>query len=291
MSQSDNAQKYEYLNAISTEQLRELLELEISSDRDNDELVLHILGVIKERNKQNGEASNVSWQQARADFDKYYNTPDGKGRSLYPTDIGQKKVPTKKSPGKVVRWIATVAAALVLVIFVVPSALGDADVWDMVARWTDNVLQTKHSEASKEVIEPLQAEIDGGFSSVQDALTSYQITTAVVPTLYPNGFAFESITIRERPEANEILFYATFRNDAAAPLVLSITKRSSLNTRTYEKNANFLEEYIVGNVTHIIFSNTRNLSVIWYVEDLECSITANISIDEMKDMIKSIYER
>lgn len=291
MSQSDNAQKYEYLNAISTEQLRELLELEISSDRDNDELVLHILGVIKERNKQNGEASNVSWQQARADFDKYYNTPDGKGRSLYPTDIGQKKVPTKKSPGKVVRWIATVAAALVLVIFVVPPALGDADVWDMVARWTDEVLQLQHSVSTEQLSEPSQVDVDYGYLSIIDALNEYQITQNLVPSQYPNDYRFDSLSIHERPTQGELVFYATFYNSDNSPIFFSIVKRLSSETRIYEKSEDYIETYSFGGIAHTIYSNNGFLNTVWSNENYECSLTAKITLEEMKSMINSIYDR
>lgn len=289
MSQSDNAQKYEYLNAISTEQLRELLELEISSDRDNDELVLHILGVIKERNKQNGEASNVTWQQARADFDEYYNTPDGKGRSLYPTDIGPKKVPTKKSPGKVVRWIATVAAVLVLVVFVVPPALGDADVWDMVARWTDNIFQVNHVSSTADIIDPIQAEVVLNYSNIHDAFSTYQIKEKLIPTQFPSGYVFDSISIHEHPSKGEILFYVTFYKDIT-PLYFSVIKRQSIETRVYEKSDHFIEVYDVNEVEHFIFSNNNVITTMWTNKNYECSLTATVSLNEMKSMINSIYE-
>ena len=291
MSQSDNAHKYEYLNAMSTEQLRELLQLEIESDQDNDELVLQILGVIKKRNKER-QPGSPSWQQARSDFDKYYNTPDGKGQQLYPMEASQGDVPLKtKKPGKIIRLVATVAAVLAVVFLTVPPALGYSDVWDMVARWTDDVLKPKHIASSEGIDEPLQAEIYLNNTTLQEALEAYQITIPVVPTYYPDGYLLEDITVRERSDIGEILFYATFRNDEYDPLVISITQRQSLHTRTYEKNTNYIEAYTVNGVSHTIFSNNNVLSSIWYIDNFECSITANIPIEEMKEMIYSIYER
>ena len=85
MAARDRARMRAYLSQLNTEQLKELLRTDIESNEENDdEMIFAILEVMEEREQTNptGQLPDVSkaWQE----FQAYYNTPEGEGRSLYP---------------------------------------------------------------------------------------------------------------------------------------------------------------------------------------------------------------
>ena len=59
---------------------------------------------------------------------------------------------------------------------------------------------------------------------------------------------------------------------------------------TYQKNAGNVEEYESGGIVHYITENVDNVSVMWTNESIEGYIQGNLSIEELKFMIDSIYE-
>lgn len=287
MSQSDNAQKYEYLSAMTTEQLRELLRLEIESDQDHDELVLHILEVINRR-KKDEDHQQITWQQARADFDKYYNTPDGKGRQLYPMGADRKEKPAKRKHGTVIRWVATVAAVLAIVLLTVPPALGYSDVWDMVVRWTDEVIRVQYTAAEKTPV-PEVVENYTDYKSLPEAFSAHGITTLVAPTWFPEGFKLIDLTVLTRSNSNDVYFMAKFEDSHNKSIIFSATKRNHAIIRNYEKDSNFVEEYNSGGITHYCYTNLDQCAVLWFSDNIECSIFADLPLDTLKTIISSIY--
>lgn len=75
---------YAHLDRLSTEALEELLCADIKSlDDDDDEVVLHILEVIEQREKAipTGRLSDVD--KALEEFQTYYNIPEMNGVTLY----------------------------------------------------------------------------------------------------------------------------------------------------------------------------------------------------------------
>ena len=59
----------------------------------------------------------------------------------------------------------------------------------------------------------------------------------------------------------------------------------------YQKDSSPVDEFIVGGVSHYIMSNLGDYTAVWTVENYECSISGNISVDTLKKMIESIYNQ
>lgn len=81
---------YAHLDRLSTEALEELLCADIKSpDDDDDEVVLHILEVIEQREKAipTGRLSDVD--KALEEFQTYYNIPEMNGVTLYPEETAE----------------------------------------------------------------------------------------------------------------------------------------------------------------------------------------------------------
>ena len=80
-----NDEKYAYLNRLSTEQLEELLRMDMEmAEPGNEDVVFHILEVIEQREDEHPTGRIPDVDKAWAEFHEYYNVPEGADDSLYP---------------------------------------------------------------------------------------------------------------------------------------------------------------------------------------------------------------
>lgn len=74
---------------------------------------------------------------------------------------------------------------------------------------------------------------------------------------------------------------------------INVTVYESLaqaGTRIYEKSAGPVEEYYTHNICHYIAKNIDTYIAVWLNGNVECFIQGNLSEDDIKMMIDSIYE-
>ena len=48
-------------------------------------------------------------------------------------------------------------------------------------------------------------------------------------------------------------------------------------------------EYKVGKTVHYIVANSKNISAVWYTEHYFATVSGNITLEEMKQIINSVY--
>lgn len=58
----------------------------------------------------------------------------------------------------------------------------------------------------------------------------------------------------------------------------------------FEKDSENITKYESNDVTHYILSNNASYVATWANDTLVCSILGDITVDELKQMIDSIYE-
>ena len=110
---------YAHLDRLSTEALEELLCADIKSlDDDDDEVVLHILEVIEQREKAipTGRLSDVD--KALEEFQTYYNIPEMNGVTLYPEETAESVTDAVTMVGFIpkrpwIRVLGTIAATVI----------------------------------------------------------------------------------------------------------------------------------------------------------------------------------
>lgn len=78
------------------------------------------------------------------------------------------------------------------------------------------------------------------------------------------------------------------RTFAIRIIVYNITIENEFNV--YQKDTELLEEYIVNGITHYITGNNSNLSAMWTNENVEGHIYGDLTLEEMRQMIDSIYK-
>ena len=186
------------------------------------------------------------------------------------------------------RWLhrlGTLAAALAIAFFttLTANALG-FDLFGKVAKWSAEFFHFEHSPDA--TISPA-TNPDNGFASLQQALDACHISNRIAPTWFPNGYEIVEVTISESPF--ERVIFSKYRNNSANnELLISIRQLLDNTPFEIEKSDDFVEIYSCEGVAYHIFSNYNRVRAVWVVDEFECLITGNISIEELKDIIDSI---
>ena len=198
------------------------------------------------------------------------------------TVIRSEPVPVRK-PRRQIRGllrVGLIAAALIVLlagVTVAASAMG-YNLWGWIPKWTD--------EDVRFVAEtPLQDPGEDDAHGIPTVLESLGITEPLYPTWLPEDMARVETKMMEKP-----LFLHEKYQSENRRIIITISPTTDLGTIVYQKENESPEEYISGNTLHYLFENTNEIIAIWQTENYTTVIAGNISIDEMKKVIDSVYE-
>lgn len=272
-------------DSMTTEALQQILRLDAMKpgceESDTEEL-LYIMEVLADRRKNDSTYTGKTPQQAFEDFQKYY-MPE------VSDDDAADTAPAKHKKYSVLwpRRIATVAAALAIVFLTTISANAFGfDLFGKVAKWSKEFF---HFEGIPDTTIIANATIsnENDFSSLHQALSSYEISQKLAPTWLPDCYVLAEFRITETP--NENVFYSKHIN-ASTNDELSITIKQVLvgNPFNIEKSDDLVEIYTANGIAYYIFQNYDTIHVSWVVENFECIIICKLPIDTVKEIIDSI---
>ena len=264
--------KYE---AMETEELEEILRLDVEAPEGTEadtELLLFILEVLASRNHTKNITGNNA-QKAWESFEQNYMPVES-----------QKPAKAKKT-APWLRRLAAAAAIFALLIFIPIStnALTLDEILEIFSRWTKETFSFV-SSGNAEISEPISD--DGrSFSSLQEMLQASNRDASIVPTWIPSGFSLERVEKDITPIQET--YIARYVN---GDQVFRIRVQNYLDDdfQKIETNQQYSEIYSVGNQDYYIFHNNKQNQAIWTRDSYECTISGNLSIEEMKQMIDSI---
>lgn len=282
-----------FLDQLSTEQLLDLVgaDSEFSEDEDDD-LTLRILEVIEEREKANPTGLLPDVDKAWADFQTYFNTPDGTDRPLYPTGDSNTETAGTRGGRRHRRLLKRLLplAAVVAVTFsgmAAVQALG-VDVFGALARWTDETfrfiagpeaagrgMEDEHSEALRR--------------SFQDALDSCGITDIPAPSWYPEGT--ELVTDIETIKSEDVTIVScefAYDDNSFVVVIQHYPTDERVLNRIFEKDASIVEEYYSANKLFYIMLNRDKRSAIHFGEQTTIIISGKLSLENLKHIIDSL---
>lgn len=296
--------KYAHLDKLSTETLEALLCADIESpDNDNDETVLHILEVIEQREKEHptGRLSDVD--KMWAEFQQHYNTPEGRGLSLYPVDeeedfAGEEEeglTVAQTRTSKVIRVshvlkVAGIAAAVVIGIFgmMIGAQAAGIDVFGAIGRWTDETFHfTMFTGSATDGVSEFP--VFEGYAQLQAALDDCGITEKLAPTWCPEGFEVSGLKVTTNDLGDKI--YCAFDGVDDRTFNIQVRRYKSIDnieSRVFEKDNASVEQYISGKKIFYILSNIDTVTATWAEETLIETISGNLSVVELKNIIDSI---
>lgn len=281
-----------YLEQLSTEQLEDILRADLASeDQENDEAVFHILEVLEKREKENPSGRLPDVDQAWQEFQKYYNIPEGEGESLYPIRNTQEKrsasVPTKTRRVFRPRKILVVAAVLILMFggMLTAQAAG-VDVFGAIGRWTEENFQFVLPTTN-------QSDTVGINDDFQKASEKFGLPSSFVPTWCPEGFtSAEPLEehIKNHSDSISCQYTNTTENKFYLVTISQYYSADVLNATVFEKDDSSVITYQSNGKNFYIFSNLENLTATWADENYCITITGEITLDQIKNIIDSIGE-
>lgn len=260
-------EKYE---AMTTEELKHLLRQDSEApDGTDTEEVLCIMEVLAGRNKENtGNRAQKVWESFQRD---------------YLPEIEEKSEQKKSVPWW--RPLATAAAVLVLLIGVTMTvdAFGWADIWGAVVNWAKETFSFVSSN-QPQLDEPV-SENDVEYETFEKAIFDMTGQANLVPTYIPDGFVLDKIRIEETPE--NTVFLGSFSNGGRYFRV-QVKPYIDEKARWFEKSGETLEVYTHLEAEYYIFANLKQHTAVWLKDSYECTISGDLSVEEIKMMIKSI---
>ena len=301
MAKNNGNEKCACLDQFTTAQLEALLRNESErTDGDRTDVVFHILEVIEKREQENPTGRLPDEDKAWAEFQQYYNIPEGDGQELYgasdepeeePLPAGE---PAARRSRRLKTWLkqGLIAAAVVVALFapmVVAQAAG-LDVFGALGRWTDEhfgfVVSSPvpgSGSTSRETEDPLVAEF-------RAALEEHGIYEDLVPTWYPEGFepvnGVESVS-----DSMGSAVWVTFLHEDGRSFMVSVDYYNApeeIENRIFEKDDTPVEEYLSNGKNFYLLSNLQTDTATWSQGNLVWSIQGKLSQDEIKNIIDSI---
>ena len=276
MASPSKNQNYAYLSRLSTQKLLELLAAAPApAETPEDKAYIDaIVEVVLEREERHPTGLLPDPEQAWEEFQQYYNTPEGEDLSLYPAE-NPGTAPSEPAPSQTeyrpqrrpkrhfFRRVVIVAAVVVCI--ALPPALGFENVFQLIGAWTDDIFLLNNVSS----LEGNEIEADKKSVDIEKVITNEFVLSGKTELRihYKNGQTRELITFT----------YNVYNSIASGTMT------------AFEKDANALEEYFVGDVTHYIFENLGKYIAVWNQNNIECAISGDVSLTELKEMLNSIY--
>ena len=267
-----NTYTREEFKALSSDQLKKMLNDELDKEQKDDALILMLLDVLENREPM---VPSVVSEEAWQTFVERYNTP-----------IAPELVIRRKST---IRWIGSVAAviALFLVAFLgVPKAAGHNNVIQLIASWTDDFFYLSSSENPSLQNEYVFKTNNSGLQRVYDAVVEMGITDPVVPMWLPDGY--ELVEIKDSKTGNGRKLIATFENKEFS-ITLYFRCTNNPKDSSYPKDSGNVSIIELSGVSIYVVSNRENNIAIWNTRNSECFITTDEDNQVMTAVIKSIF--
>ena len=273
------ARDFSKYDTMATADLEEILRLDAKSPEETEsdtELLLYIMEVLADRRRNSGNAGKTAFE-AWESFEKNYMPEEESS-----------EVAVRKAGWHFAPWLRrSVAAIVIIVLFVcIPvtaEAFGLGDLWDVFARWAKETFSFVSGEDTQ-ITEPVLPG-EEGFTSLQDALIKSNRDPNLAPAWIPDNYSLDDI-IKDVSPARET-FIAYYTNGTSTIKIL-VQSYLSMDPEKIEITDDLVEIYPSAGLDYYIFSNYNELQVIWVNGSYECSITGDVSIDDIKLMIDSI---
>ena len=189
-------------------------------------------------------------------------------------------IPRSRRLGRSILRVGLVAAAVVVLmaaLTVVASAMG-FNLWGWVPKWTD-------ADVRFVAETPVQTPGEDELKDIPMVLTSMGITDPLYPTWIPEDMARVETKTIERP----LFLYEKYQGDNRQ-FSITISPITGSEDTVYQKEKAPYEEYFIENTAHYIFDNTNEVSAVWNTANYTTLIVGNITIDEIRSIIDSVYE-
>lgn len=279
--QNCTGRDFSMYDEMDDEQLRQILRDDASNTEGEDtdmELILHIMEVLAKRRREANQ--DITPEEALDRFNKKYTYTDN---SL----VSEERLTKPKFRGftRWQRWVATIAAVLILVFgsSLTAQAFG-FDIFELIAKWTQETFHLGYGYNNDETNPPVPKD-NLPYTKLQEALNRYKVQVQLVPTWIPEGYEELDVDVQETPKRR--IFTALYQN---GDKTMQVRLSDHVNTHPVqvEQSDSLTELYSVNGINYYIFSNNEQVQIVWVNDTFECVISGFLSLDEAKEIIDSI---
>ncbi len=195
-------------------------------------------------------------------------------------------------------WIGRTAAVLAALLLLSSAAAAAAgwDLWELLVQWTDERMTLSPGQIDYADPDDLHIpEEPEGYADLQDALTAYGVDLPLVPHRLPEGFVMDHLIVDDGTHLDQIVFLAAYIRGKEC-LVLQVDVYLEQEYRGQDHFGDFQKDegdpvpYEAGGITHLLTTNAGRPIALWANGPAECVISGDITMDELKAMLDSIYE-
>ena len=189
----------------------------------------------------------------------------------------------------VVRTAAVFAA--VIVMCTMPVSAGEADPDPRAARWTDGEFWFDWTVMDVYPMKHSSIKIDARLDKLSKLLSGYvDEPENLLPSYLPEGFAVDETKMTNDTEwfAGGMCWLSDGESGRHMTVGCQIVYDKTMKFGI-PKNSVAPERYVRNGITHYIMPNAGYYEVVWVNGNVQCSIGAQVSHDEMIKIIDSVY--
>ena len=287
---SGKADKSEF-ERMDTDTLETLLRMDIQqpeADRLDTDTIILISKILAERRKNTQTEgtcdAHTAWIQFNEKYRPFYN-----GEYLLSDEDESPESAPKNSTSRrhnlwsrKLRW--GIAAVICIFLFAGTASAAGYDILGAIIRWSSETFQFINLNADKNS-PPNEDSIE--YLTLEDALAAYEIQIeGLIPKWIPERYKFTSVQVDETP------LMATIRANYESDLdtfQITIVYHQEIVADIYEKDLGEKTIYEAGGVQHFIVCNSNTITAVWASDDCDCTISGNVTISEIEEIIDSIY--
>ena len=187
-------------------------------------------------------------------------------------------------------FFAVAAVAAVLASMVTAQAFG-VDIFGFFGRWTNDIF-TLTSSADKAGYQkrfyPMEEGQTTTYSSLRDALDDFQLDLPLFPFWIPERFPEQEAVGTVTPDGLRIRtsFFAEGEGGQEA-LTVEYSESGEEGLADVMEKASLI--YEAGEISHYVTTEQGHCTAVWIQDDLQCGISGDVTEEEMKDILDSLY--
>lgn len=282
-TQNRNEDVFAKYNAMSTEELQQILREDASKpegqEETSTEALFYIMEVLAQRRRARNEGKTP--EEALEAFHKYYEEGEAPSKPEREPVIHKKNSTT---PNWIKRLVA--AAAIIILIFsgsITAKAFG-FDLWEIIVKWTQETFHIGYFEDNGEV-NPPEVENSLALNGLKASLKTYNIDLSIVPNWIPEGYVEKDIKILDTPKQRQIIAKYEYEGKTIKLWVADYLEGAPSQI---EQSDTTVEVYQKDGVNYYIVKDVDQLRAAWVIDSFECYISGPLSIEEIKMIIDSI---
>lgn len=294
--------KYPWLEQLSTQALEDLLRQDFAAGEGHSDpdFVAAILEVIAQRTPDEALPvdTDAAWASLRArTLDKPHDpAPTEEEPKVEPFPAPKRRRPRRP-------WVVAAVVCLLVCLLAVP--VQGQSLLESLVSWTGSTFTFLPQEDTGEEPANLPSLADPSFSAreefsddeIYSKVVYQQVEEAVadltdrpvLPTWYPEGSLLTRVEENPMDDGYYLVLVFSLNGNEFSVAVTVYDSEKEMDIRNYEKNEGSPEEYSVHGIPHYIMGNMARNVAIWRNGNVECSIQGFLTVDQLKQMIDSIY--